>query len=107
MAIATKQRIKTQKDCRRFNDCEAPLCPLDERSLRAGIWYSNEQICKSQKFATLRWIKRQKRIVKRGISPDRLFTVSMLESSRRIQRGTSGLNPELTLEESPKQKEEK
>jgi len=107
MAIATKRRIETQEDCPRFNDCEAPLCPLDKISLRAGIWYSDQEICKSQKFASLRWIKRQKRIVKRGISPDRLFTVSMLESSRRIQRGTSELNPELTLEESPKQKEEK
>lgn len=94
MAIATKQRIKTQKDCRRFNDCEAPLCPLDETSLRAGIWYSNEQICKSHKFASFGWIKRQKKIARLRLAANAgFFTVAMLNSIRAITKNLKGADP--------------
>ena len=32
--------------CRYFDSCSAALCPLDEKHLKAGIWYPDEEICR-------------------------------------------------------------
>lgn len=37
-------------NCKKFESCEAPLCPMDERSLKHGIWYPDEDICNLRIF---------------------------------------------------------
>jgi len=31
-----------RKLCNSFETCEAPLCPMDEMSLKHGLWYADE-----------------------------------------------------------------
>ena len=45
----------TDERCRLFEDCLAPLCPLDRSSLK-GIWYSDEEICRSRTNGNLPWV---------------------------------------------------
>ena len=83
------------EQCRLFEECEAPLCPLEENSIKHGIWYPDEEICRAKKFQSLKWIKRQKRIAKLGLTIDSgLFTARMLESLRRVSKGIKGANPD-------------
>ena len=82
--------------CRRFEGCEAVLCPTENNP--GSIWYSDEEICKLKKYQTLRWIRRQKAVVRKGIPPDTYFNVLMLNSTRQIRKGTEGINPDLPLE---------
>lgn len=54
------------KDCIRFQECSAPLCPLDP-DIKERVWWAGEEdICKSRKHAKgLRWIKKQRSVVRR------------------------------------------
>ncbi len=54
----------TQDDCRLYETCSAPLCPLDRASLQNGIWYPDEEICRSRTFGNLTWIRQQGKIAK-------------------------------------------
>lgn len=51
-------------NCNRFESCNAPLCPLDP-DIDKRVWYSDEDICKSQEHNKHRWIKKQRSIVKK------------------------------------------
>jgi len=51
-----------EKDCRLFETCSAPLCPLDP-GLKMRNWFPEEQACRSLKYRT-RWIKKQRSIQK-------------------------------------------
>lgn len=93
-------------DCPK-EDCSALLCPLDENSIRNGIWYPDEEICRARKFQTLPWVRKQKRIARLGLTVDAgLFTVEMLAAVSQIRRGIKGINPDQPLEKA-KEDEEK
>ena len=85
-------------DCKRFEECSAPLCPMDKVSLEHGIFFSDEEICRLKEFQSLRWVKRQKAIVRKGISNEGYFSILMLNSRRQIRKGTEGINPDQSLE---------
>lgn len=95
--MATKQLALPEDynvDCPHFEICEAPLCPLQERSKKYGLWYGDEEICKVRKFQTLFWVKKQKQIAKLGLTADDgFFTVEMLNSLRKITKGLKGADP--------------
>jgi hypothetical protein len=48
-------------ECKYFDSCSAPLCPMDSESMSAGIWYADEEVCKRRDLSAP-WVKRQKRI---------------------------------------------
>jgi len=81
-------------ECRHFGSCSAPLCPLDAESLRRGLWYPDEEICRNKRFSKLRWIKVQRRIARlhaeHGVRG--FFTYEMLCSIRQVRRGIKGLD---------------
>ena len=54
------------KGCNRFEQCGAPLCPLDE-NVDKRCWYSDEDVCLSRKHRNKRWVRKQKKIVQRRI----------------------------------------
>ena len=54
--------MNNSKECPSFEGCNASLCPLEESSLKNGIWYPDDEICKNQKFNQLEWIKRQREL---------------------------------------------
>lgn len=74
---------------------EAPLCPLQEATLKNGIWYCDEPVCKSQMFENVPWIKKQKIIAAMKLTADDgYFTVRMLNSLKTIYKDIKGASPD-------------
>jgi len=84
-------------DCKKFNTCEAPICPLDQESLEKCSWFPDEDICTRTPYPL--WIKQQKKIVKKCKNPDRYFIFKMLNINFIVGKGIEGLDPD--LEERP------
>ena len=47
-------------ECKKYDSCNAPLCPYDSESIESGCWYPDEEICTKKKFD---WIKMQNKII--------------------------------------------
>ena len=85
----------TPKECSSFEECGAPLCPLDKDSLKYGQWFPNEEICRRRSpEGRPRWVEVQHRVVKQGCQEDRYFTYPMLEGLTGVRKETKGLDPE-------------
>ena len=81
--------------CPNFNRCEAPLCPEDERSLKHGLWYGNEEVCPVIKYRKLKWLQKQRKIARLGKGlDDGFFTVKMLDTLGIMRKGIQGANPD-------------
>ena len=80
----------TEIACGLFENCLAPLCPLDTNSLK-GIWYSDEEICRSRTHGNLTWIRAQRKIAR--VKASGYFTLEMLADIRTARRGMTGLDP--------------
>jgi len=83
--------------CTLFESCLAPLCPLDPASLK-GIWYPDEEICRSRSQAGRPWIRSQRRIGKVAGHNAGYFTIEMLSRLVVIRKGITGLDPDLSEE---------
>lgn len=83
--------------CTLFESCLAPLCPLDPSSLR-GIWYPDEEICRSRTQGGRPWIRAQRRLAKVAGSGAGYFTLEMLNRLVVIRKGITGLDPDLPEE---------
>lgn len=81
-------------DCRKYDTCNAPICPLDEQSLKCGIWYPDEEVCPVRDYVALPWVQSQRKILKRAGRTDRYFTLSMLERNCIVKGGIEGLDPD-------------
>lgn len=82
----------SNNSCKHYQMCSAPICPMDERSLKC-IWYPDEGICISSAYGNLMWIKAQRKIAKTSTQANRYFTVEMLEANCVIRKGIIGLDP--------------
>lgn len=81
------------ESCTAFNRCEAPLCPLD--ASEGAIWFPNEPICTNTHRAKgLRWIRSQRKLVRKHSNPSLYFTKAMLNRLHSVFRGTTGLHPD-------------
>lgn len=78
-------------NCRTFDTCCAPLCPLDPSSLENSVWFPEEPVCTRQGIG---FAKKQRKLMRKGIKRDTCFTFAMLERLWSISVGTSGINPE-------------
>jgi len=85
-------------DCKRYESCSAPFCPMNEGSL-GGIWFPEEEICRSREFSQEAWIKRQKMIAKKtgDIYPG--YTYEMLQRDCIIKKGIVGIDPDIPIDE--------
>jgi len=88
-------------DCKKFDECSAPICPLDQESLEKCSWFSDEDICTRTPYPL--WIKQQKKIKKISSNPDRYFTYEMLNKNFMVKTGIEGLDPDKV--ESPQLKQ--
>jgi len=82
-------------ECPYFNDCSAPLCPLDEASLSACAWFPDEETCHRRDLRA-DWIARARKIA-RVVANDSergCFTQEMLGRNFRITAGLRGLDPD-------------
>ena len=81
--------------CTLYENCIAPLCPLDRSSLK-GIWYPDEEICRSRTQGNLPWMKAQRKLSR--VAAGGYFTVEMLNRLVVIRKGIAGLDPNLPEE---------
>jgi hypothetical protein len=85
-------------DCTKYQTCSAPLCPLDEDSLRNAQWYPDEEICLSQEYFHLNWIRNQKKIASKCRNTDFYFTLGMLSHNCVIGKKIEGIDPDHDLD---------
>ena len=76
--------------CGLYEECIAPLCPLDRVSLK-GVWYPGEEICRSRTHGNLTWIRAQRKISRAEATG--YFNLEILNSIRTIRKGITGLDP--------------
>lgn len=81
--------------CTLYENCIAPLCPLDRSSLK-GIWYPDEEICRSRTQGNFPWMKAQRKLSR--VAAGGYFTVEMLNRLVVIRKGIAGLDPNLPEE---------
>jgi len=81
--------------CTLYETCNTPLCPLDGSSLN-GIWYPDEEICRSRTQGNLPWMKAQRKLSR--VAAGGYFTVEMLNRLVVIRKGIAGLDPNLPEE---------
>lgn len=81
--------------CTLYETCNTPLCPLDGSSLN-GIWYPDEEICRSRVHGNLPWMKAQRKLAR--VAAGGYFTVEMLNRLVVIRKGIAGLDPNLPEE---------
>lgn len=91
-ALSWDMKDTKPEECPSYEGRSAPLCPLDPKSLETGIWYPDEEICKSKKVNGLDWIKRQRKLKARA-HPEFYFTYRMLNHKFVIRKGIKGLDP--------------
>ena len=88
------KEIKSISDCKYFNECEAPMCPLYNK-FKDTIWFVDEDVCKLSKFSNLLVIKNQKKIQKKtqGRDPNEVgyFTYDMLNRRIRVTSKIKGI----------------
>lgn len=82
--------------CLLFESCHAPLCPLDQISLN-GVWYADEEICRSRSYTALPWIRSQRKIGR--VKARGYFTLEMLRRNCIVKKGIACLDAD--AEEEP------
>ena len=82
----------TAPECRKYETCSAPLCPLDKQALEHGIWYPDEEVCPAGDHRDLPWVQMQKKLVNKSGRADRYFTLEMLRRNCIVRRGIEGLD---------------
>ena len=87
--------------CAKFPDCSASLCP--EMNTADGIWYPDEDVCMRRCYASLKWIRKQKKIAKKTIYRDFYFSKNDIEQIKRITTKTKGRNPDKDITQCPTQ----
>ncbi len=90
--------LMNEKLCNLFEACqtlEAPLCPIQQSTLKHAIWYPGEPICQASQFQDLPWIKKQKQIAALRLRADAgFFTVRMLDAIHVVSKNLKGANPD-------------
>ena len=93
--ISTEPSSDGRPACSLYENCIAPLCPLDRSSLN-GIWYPGEEICRSRTQGNPPWMKAQRKLSR--VAGGGYFTVEMLNRMIVIRKGNTGLDPNLPEE---------
>jgi len=83
---------KIMKACKRFDDCAAPICPLDDETKDAAIWYVDEEICMCQRHNKIPQVRAQRKLIR--VKAEGYFNWEMLSRNCQIRKGTKGLDPD-------------
>ena len=87
---AEQTGVEGRPTCGLYEECIAPLCPLDQSSLK-GIWYPGVEICRSRTHGNLPWIRAQRKISRAKATG--YFNLEILNNIRTIRKGITGLDP--------------
>ena len=85
----------SNEKCPKFNTCNAPLCPLDKKSIEHGIWYPDEEVC--SKRLGIDWVRKQKKIARKTKFKEGYFTVESIKNLKRISNKTKGEDPDKNI----------
>jgi len=86
-----KKRVRSEREeCKMYEVCEAPFCPLESNSLI--IWYAGEEICREREHKSLPWVQAQRKLAK--VDATGYFTLEMLKQDCFIKAGIQGLDPD-------------
>ena len=86
-----KKRVRSEREeCKMYEVCEAPFCPLESNSLI--IWYAGEEICREREHKSLPWGQAQRKLAK--VKSTGYFTLAMLKQDCFIKAGIQGLDPD-------------
>jgi len=83
---------KTREQCRYFESCSAPLCPLDKDGLMSGVWFPDEEICIVNEPPY--WVERQVKLSKRTKDMGTQYTFNMVKWKCMIKKNINGIDPE-------------
>ena len=87
--------MKEEKECKRWDGCNASLCPL----YGGDVWYPLEdEICKSREHGNVDWVRKQRMINRKTIDSYSYYTIRMLQRNCVVSRGIMGLNPDISLD---------
>lgn len=86
------------KDCKGYEGCDAPICPMDDATRDIAVWYPNEEICGLREFRKEKWRIAQRKIAKKATNTDTYFTMVMLNSVGMVCKGIKGVNPNMSVE---------
>ncbi len=87
------------KECKHIDVCNAPICPMDEESLIHCVWYPDEEICRSRKFTSMTFIKKQRLVAERAGDPTKYFSCQMLNRNFIVREGITGIDPDQEIGE--------
>jgi hypothetical protein len=97
-ADRTKRIKMKERMCNLLEPCEtpeAPLCPIQVNTIKHGIWYPGEPVCRSKRFSYLLWLQKQRKIARLKLNEEAgFFTVRILEEIHTINRNIRGANPD-------------
>lgn len=91
-AVGQRDEEWQRPTCNLYENCNTPLCPLDQTSLK-GIWYPEEEICRSRTYGNLPWIQAQRKLSR--VAASGFFTVEMMIRLAVIRKGITGLDPNI------------
>ena len=77
------------ESCALYQNCECPLCPLEEDSNQ--VWYPEDEVCKNPDFHIIG--NTMKKLKKKG-APG-YFTLQMLNRDFIVRKGAEGIDPDL------------
>ena len=84
-------------ECRFYEGCTAPLCPLNT-NLGRSFWFPGEPICHLKEAPD--WVRKQRKIARiKSTDQGRGFTIRMLASITQTPRGLQGVTPDDPVKE--------
>lgn len=93
----------TPKDCKKFERCSAPLCPLKENTSNNIIWYPDEEICSLRDYGKTIMIRNQRKISRKVLDTDCFFTQEMLSLRFVVGKRITGIDPDIPISELDKE----
>ena len=87
------EQYEKRKECRHFNDCSAPLCPVAMNT--RAVWLSEDDICRRHDFKDSIIIRNQRKIKRRSGDSSRYFNYKMLSMEFIIRKGILGIGSDV------------
>ena len=84
---------KKKSECRHYDYCSAPLCPLEREGLFQRTWYIHEEICIVNEPPY--WVERQEKLRKRTKNKTTCYTFAMIKHKCMIKFGINGIQPSM------------
>jgi hypothetical protein len=85
--------MTTKTECKHYERCEAPLCPLQTREEnKKEIWHPSDPVCRMEEFPS--WVSQQIRIGSeiKLVNSRTYFTLEMLEAPLKVTKNVKGID---------------